>query len=377
MKTKLKLCLFAIISICFYSACGQTVRKTVVSQEPEPVHTGFKRVVVLPFADYTPSPSPYTYSIRDRMITEALCDDLYRAGFVPAVEEDVVKYLIDNRIIKPLSGRNRSAGSVRGELENNEWSPAMKKELRKLIHNNGKVALSDYGKKINLIALDNAMVKNIGEAFDADYVIRGRILVFRSGDDNTFNPLQTGILPFFLETTNRTIFGVARAHRYDSFGVFSLTPVLNTVQVRMFVQDAHTGDLVWTNRAEAKVAPRTVYADHDREILFRTAIKKAVRALADNFRDDVASGRLVQIHRAGDKGHAEKSLKGTDVDAVGLETSSSDAQEAARMARQFAKEASQAAEDARQAARQARDAEQGAKKASSHTQRAFEKLNAK
>ncbi len=374
MKTKVRLCVFAILSICFYSACGQTVRETVVPQKPEPVNAGFERIVVLPFADYTPSPSPYTYSMRDRMITEELCDDLYKAGFVPAVEEDVVKYLIDNRIIKLLCGKDGGSGSIKEEIESNEWSPAMKEELRNLIDNKGNIDINDYGKKINLIALDKTTVKDIGNTFDADYVIRGRILVFNSGDDNTFNPLKTGILPFFLESTGRTILGVARAYRYDSFGKFSFTPMLNTVQVRMFVQDAHTGDLVWTNRAETKIAPRTVYADHDKEVLFREAIKKAVRALAYNFRQDFVSGKLVQTYHSGEK-NTEKSLKGADI--VNMERSASDAQEAARMARQFAKEANQAAEDAREAARHARDAEQRAENVSVHTQKAFEKLNAK
>jgi hypothetical protein len=57
--------------------------------------------------------------------------------------------------------------------------------------------------------------------------------------------------------------------------------------LRIWVQEAATGNLVWTNRVDVKVSPESVYADRQYDMLFDTAIHKGVNTLIDNF---VATG---------------------------------------------------------------------------------------
>jgi len=55
------------------------------------------------------------------------------------------------------------------------------------------------------------------------------------------------------------------------------------VQLRMWVQDAYTGDVVWTNRVDVKVSPESVLADHQYDALFESATEKAIDTLVNNF----------------------------------------------------------------------------------------------
>ncbi len=55
------------------------------------------------------------------------------------------------------------------------------------------------------------------------------------------------------------------------------------VQLRIWIQEAATGNLVWTNRVDVKVSPESIYADRQYDMLFDTAINKGVTTLIDNF----------------------------------------------------------------------------------------------
>ena len=55
------------------------------------------------------------------------------------------------------------------------------------------------------------------------------------------------------------------------------------VQMRIWVQEAATGNLVWTNRIRVAVSPESVYADQQYDALFNSAIEKGVSELVDNF----------------------------------------------------------------------------------------------
>ena len=53
--------------------------------------------------------------------------------------------------------------------------------------------------------------------------------------------------------------------------------------MRVWVQDAATGDVVWTNRIRVLVSPESYFADTQYDALFNTAIEKGVTTLVDNF----------------------------------------------------------------------------------------------
>jgi len=55
------------------------------------------------------------------------------------------------------------------------------------------------------------------------------------------------------------------------------------VQLRMWVQDAYSGQVVWTNRVDVKVSPQSVLADYQYDALFEGAIEQAVKVLMDDF----------------------------------------------------------------------------------------------
>ncbi|MGW8193137.1 MAG: hypothetical protein ACWGOX_02620, partial [Desulforhopalus sp.] len=56
-----------------------------------------------------------------------------------------------------------------------------------------------------------------------------------------------------------------------------------TVQMRVWVQEAATGNVVWTNRVRVQVSPETIFADNQYDTLFNTAIQKGVEALVNDF----------------------------------------------------------------------------------------------
>jgi len=55
------------------------------------------------------------------------------------------------------------------------------------------------------------------------------------------------------------------------------------VQLRISVQEAATGNVVWTNRVQVQISPESVFADSQYDILFDQAIEKGVSTLIDNF----------------------------------------------------------------------------------------------
>jgi hypothetical protein len=55
------------------------------------------------------------------------------------------------------------------------------------------------------------------------------------------------------------------------------------VHLRIWVQDSATGEVVWTNRAEVKVAPESIYGDKRSSEMFKTAVNRATTLLVDDF----------------------------------------------------------------------------------------------
>ncbi len=433
MEAMIKRYLVGFLILFVMTGCGTTVKQTLSPTTAKPVTGEYRRVVVLPFADYTPSPSAYEYLQRNSMILEAFHDEFYRIGFVPAVEEDVVRYLIDKGVIMTDPEASPFADIFKEELRG-DWCPQIKEELAKEFYRSFTGGKSQhYGRKSELISLDTPVIKKLGKIFDADYIVRGRILEFRAAEEDTFNPLKTGILPFFFKAGARSIFGVARSEDYELYhkmavgGLFGAliadenTPIDDdedlklsgsptfgtvsyskdeytgvnrmiwgmagaglaylaqkggkvpdaTVQIRVIVQDAKTGMVVWSNRAETRVTPESTYSEQDGLMLFKEAINHTAKSLVENFKLCLASGTLAI------PAVSEQEKKLTEVQSVEDKTAETEAKRAADMANQFAREAKQAAEHAREAASRACSAEQGAKNASLESKKIQEKIDAK
>ena len=210
-----------LLAVALLASCGTT---KVDSIHPVVRTASFgegKKIVILPFADYTPSDSPMGYWQRNMLIIESLQDEVLRYGYMPAVNEDVISYLTDKKIINQEKIPAQSSAAdymLKAELER-DWSDTMKVEIAKILMSNEKKREAevdrDMASEYKTIALDAGAIRDIGRTFDADYVVRGRIMVFKSGREDSFNPLQTGVLPFFFNFGSRAAFGVAESDNYE------------------------------------------------------------------------------------------------------------------------------------------------------------------
>lgn len=366
---KLKYVALVVVMMLMSVACGQVTKETLSPVPTDKIMSSGKRVVIMPFADYTPDSTPELYWRRNLLVTESLEDEFARFGLMSALEEDVVDYLMSEHIIEPpelFFADTPNNNYMRAEVESGEWSSAMINELQYAINRNEELEKRDkqqqaaangaQGSALH-ISLSSDEVAKIGDFFGADYIVRGRLIEFEKGvakDD--FNPFHVGMLPFFFNSSQRLLFGLAKSENYELmdkmaiggivggiigsankntpfdedkdtvtsghplFGstVTSVTDyhALNTalwgaagagaaylahnggkvpravVQIRIMVQDARTGRLLWSNRSEVEVIPESVYADQEYRKLIAKAIRRATSSLVRNFVATVESDLL-------------------------------------------------------------------------------------
>lgn len=316
------------------AGCGQTVVETLnITDGPAANAPGAgKSIVILPFADYSQGDLQSAHR-RNMVITETMTDKLIRNGFGLPIQEDVFDFLVAEHVIELTSYKQADTKSLENELSN-DWSDAMKNEIRRykdqVEHEVAQHASSSPGAH----GLTAKKVAKIGRHFDADYIVRGRILEFKTRDEASWAPWKKGILPFVNGGTNRILNGFASSDAYDErnegltgallggiisynnatwpfdksdtiFGLsnnaansvawsaagFGLGKVSHTsgrvdqaaVQLRVWIQEASTGNVVWSNRVRVLVSPESVLADNQYDTLFNLAIEKGVGTLVDHF----------------------------------------------------------------------------------------------
>jgi hypothetical protein len=334
-RLKYALCGLMLILL---TGCGQTVVETLqVSQTVAPNAPGKgKTIVILPFADYTNADTLAAAHRRDMAITESITDRLVTNGFKLPIQEDVFAYLVDQSIISLVAYEQKNSVSLNNEL-NGEWSDEMKNQIRGYISEQQVERDNKLAASPGTHGLTEQAVAKIGRKFHADYIVRGRILEFKTRQEHTWAPWKRGVLPFISGTTSQLSFGFASTDEYDNLnnmiaggtwgGIIGHnvsgpwdptdggTSILgissgndaNTilwgavgalagreahnsgrvdqavVQMRIWIQEATTGNVVWTNRVDVKVSPQSVLADKQYDALFNQAIEKGVTTLIDNF----------------------------------------------------------------------------------------------
>ncbi|GAB4340626.1 MAG: hypothetical protein Kow0089_14390 [Desulfobulbaceae bacterium] len=329
--------LLYVLLALLVSGCGKTIQTSMKVQPAKKSTAGAdKSIVILPFADYSYADDLESAYRRNMYVTENLTDQLVSNSFHLPVQEDVFRYLVSENIINLVAYENKKTSHLEQELSD-EWSVLMKRQLQRYI---------DYTKKTTsnqpvletpgTHGLTPQEVVKIGRHFGADYVMRGRIIEYKTRIDPSWEPLKKGILTFMGGTTSRLFFGNATSDKYDMAGYMiagaawgaligngatwpwnpgeadqtilgvSGSRDANTilwggvgsqfgkisqksqatqavVQLRVWVQDAYTGDVVWTNRVDVKVSPESVLADSQYDALFESATEKAISTLIDNF----------------------------------------------------------------------------------------------
>lgn len=332
---KLKILVY-LLAAALLVGCGQTVVETLhVPEGPSPNAPGSgMRIVILPFADYSSDQAVAGAYRRNLTVTEALTDRLVANGFGTAVQEDVFGYLVDEEIIKLANYDGASNLSISTELNSFEWSDTMKSILQGYLYDGTvRTASISVASAPGTHALNDGELARIGRKFQADYIVRGRILEYKTRDEASWAPWKKGLLPFALGGTNRIINGYASSDAYDQrnqqilgaiiggvagynaswpwpdgktvigmspgdgntifwgavgAGLGSVSATSGTteqaaVQLRIWVQEAATGDVVWTNRIRVLVSPETFFADNQYDTLFNSAIEKGVDSLVDHF----------------------------------------------------------------------------------------------
>lgn len=286
--TRLILCGMIALLI---SACGHVVSDSLsVPPSVTPQSCGLnKTIILLPFADYTYADDLETTFNRNLALMEALTDQLITKGFSIPVQEDTLEYLIDQNIIKGMPYQAvSSTKTVEREVSEGAWSGPMKDELQKIIDETNQKA-STGSKSPGMHGLDKQLIIKLGKQFNADYILRGRIIKYDMINENKWQPWRRGLLPVIIDGTDRTILGLAKPELYDLFegvlGMESARSIVGNAQVyvRAWVQDTVTGEVIWTNRVEVEVAPKSVFAQNNVDKMFHAAVNRAAKSLVEDF----------------------------------------------------------------------------------------------
>jgi|GEM_PF-3046257 len=326
----LRLITIGIIALMI-SGCGQLVSERLnLSGNDSQERCTSKKMVILPFADYTYTEDAERAFQRHVNIMENLIANLSGKGFRLPVQEDLLKYLADNKIVTMGSDANAfvDPGYIQHAIAKDaSWSSDMRSALAEIADKERDFAGNNQR---NNFALDAEALAKVANQFNADLVMRGQLIKYEFGEENTWSPLKRGIMPVVFGGTNRALFGVTNSEKYDSLGSvligaaagaaigdsatspYDFTEKINpgrqnsmiwgmggaalgymsskgghanrvAVQLRLWVQDPQTGEVVWTNSVKVLVKPQSVFAETRKDELFDTAVSQAVSALTEDF----------------------------------------------------------------------------------------------
>lgn len=285
------------LMVLVISGCGHTVKESLKQPLVKKSTVGVERtIVILPFADYSAADDIESAYRRNLIINENVVDQLVANGFNLPVQEDVFMYLVDNNIIDPVV-YDGGKSTIEYELDRGGWSNSMRAEVNKHLASSGRQNL-----KTNMASnssgtrgLTGQEIVKIGRHFGADYVLRGRVVKYTGREDPSWAPWKIGLVNFAYGVESRFYLGQIRPVKYDNWGdvtndKLSILSIFNTgrspqavVQLRIWIQNAYTGEVVWTNRADIRVSPVSFFADYQYDDLFESATEKAVDTLISNF----------------------------------------------------------------------------------------------
>jgi len=244
-QRKNSVCLLALLIAFMLAGCGQQVTQPVspiaTTMGPDDAKAV---IVIMPFADYSSGSRMDNPLRRQVKVHEALSYRLVQYGYYTPVEEDVMQYLSDRGIgiTGPAAGLDDAARrTVEREMAAG-WSDDMKARINGLIEENEQ---GNANRLQGRVGLSQSVLRNIGRHFDADYVLRGRIVEYTFSKDT-----ETAI-----------------------------------IELGLVLQDVRTGRVAWANRVREEVQYQSIWTDNAERQQIDTAIEKA----ADTLIMDLAS----------------------------------------------------------------------------------------
>jgi hypothetical protein len=229
------------------------------------------RVAIFPFADYSHQ-QPFVQALEwggNRTIIETLTDHFITHGIGVALQDDLNALLVAHGVLRPpRSALPSSAMSPQDEFaQRSSISNTPEYELIWGMHDSvtreelySAIQSQDYfrigGLSIHptsepylqgvIEGVPKDQIIEIGRALDVDLIIRGRIL------ESGFNPSN---------------------------------PPSSVVQIRLYAQDAKSGELLWSNRCEFEVRPSSGWfsSPPDSRILYDRAVRDVINALMADF----------------------------------------------------------------------------------------------
>jgi len=310
----------SLIILMFLSGCGYIVVETIPMAERENAGKGIP-IIVLPFSDYS-GLDVSAMSRRAALLNDSINSSLVRHGFLPAVQDDVINFLIEKGVIKRLS-----TSTPYKEEYLKDYSREMKEFVANLYKQENPTQKNEF------VALNEKLLLALKDRFNSRYVLRGRIHQMGIQDLDTINPVQAGILPFVFKTGSRIVFGVGSTETYEALNNMAVGAVLGgafaqetfpldpkrfdakdrenikdinrgvwlgggpglgwlshksgkvsnaVVHLEMVLQDAVTGAPLWSNRIGVEVSPESSFYLGGDESLLKAALEYAVERLIED-----------------------------------------------------------------------------------------------
>jgi outer membrane protein OmpA-like peptidoglycan-associated protein len=285
--------LSGLLIIFFAAGCSQPAREARPSGSVASSQHS-QTFAVLPVADYSYIGDVKTAFRRQTDAQEILAASFSQNGFRLASRPETYRYLTEAGLIQPLSYQDIKNATDTASLENllNEsWSDMMKGEIVSLIKIEQKRSVPGIALQDNHLPepktghLNQRAVIDLGRELAADYVVRTRLLEYDMRQEYKWEPLRRNILPFFSGPGSIRHYGIATSGGYDSldnhFIGASFTDLgkknAHGLQLQVWVQDAISGDVIWSGETAVPVASD-----------FQSAYASAANHLAQDFLSQIA-----------------------------------------------------------------------------------------
>lgn len=271
----------------------------------EDLEAGPRKALILPFADYSSGDAPSLHLQTHATLQHELIQSLQAAGFAEVVcAREVTDQLIRAGVIQdaaPIVREESPRTSVLlFEMEEGNWSPAMSERIGSLIHQN-LISTQSLQQKVESTPLDSGTIRDLARMFDADYVVRGRMTVYQSGLKWSRFIHPKGVLAFYFQVEGRKapFMGVSNLGAYEWLqdGPSAPPPAsvrsednlpehkrgqkyTPLVRVDVFLQDASTGDVVYSASALTRSRQAYTLSRHGRSEPYNDIDRAIAHAVA-------------------------------------------------------------------------------------------------